>query len=58
MKDAIKDSGLSTTEINDIILYVIQPESQQSKILSKKNSEKKKATVNPDEAVALGAAIQ
>ena len=58
-KQALKDAGLSTSEINDVILVGGQtrmPKVQEAvKELFGKEPRK---DVNPDEAVALGAAIQ
>jgi molecular chaperone DnaK len=58
-KQALKDAGLSTSEINDVILVGGQtrmPKVQEAvKELFGKEPRK---DVNPDEAVAMGAAIQ
>jgi molecular chaperone DnaK len=58
-KQALKDAGLSTSEINDVILVGGQtrmPKVQEAvKNLFGKEPRK---DVNPDEAVAMGAAIQ
>jgi molecular chaperone DnaK len=58
-KQALKDAGLSTSEINDVILVGGQtrmPKVQEAvKTLFGKEPRK---DVNPDEAVAMGAAIQ
>lgn len=59
VKDAIKDSGFATSEIDEIILVGGSTRVPAVIKLVKDNFGKDpKATVNPDEAVALGAAIQ
>lgn len=59
VKDAIKDSWFSTSEINEIILVWGSTRVPAVIKLVKDNFGKEpKATVNPDEAVALWAAIQ
>ena len=56
---ALKDSGLSTSEINDVILVGGQTRMPlvQEKVKEFFGKESRK-DVNPDEAVAMGAAIQ
>lgn len=57
--DALKDSKLSKDEINDIILVGGSTRMPQvKKIVQDIFGKEPKATVNPDEAVAAGAAIQ
>lgn len=57
--DAIKDSKLSKSDINDIILVGGSTRMPQvKKIVQDIFGKEPKATVNPDEAVAAGAAIQ
>lgn len=57
--DAIKDSKLNKSDINDIILVGWSTRMPQvKKIVQEIFSKEPKATVNPDEAVAAGAAIQ
>ena len=57
--DALKDSKLSKSDLNDIILVGGSTRMPQvKKIVSDIFSKDPKATVNPDEAVAAGAAIQ
>ena len=59
VKNCIKDSGLSTSEINDIILVGWSTRVPAViKLVSDNFGKNPKATVNPDEAVALWAAIQ
>ena len=58
-KNALKDAGLSTSDINDVILVGGQtrmPKVQE--IVEKIFSQQARRDVNPDEAVAMGAAIQ
>ena len=57
-KIALKDAGLSTSDISDVILVggqsrmpLVQQKYKNSSVVSHKD-------VNPDEAVAMGAAIQ
>ncbi|WP_101759801.1 molecular chaperone DnaK [Oceanicoccus sp. KOV_DT_Chl] len=59
LKVALKDAGLSTSEINDVILVGGQTRMPlvQAKVAEFFGKEPRK-DVNPDEAVALGAAIQ
>ena len=58
-KIAIKDSGLSAAEINDVILVGGQTRMPKVQETVKKLFEKEpRKDVNPDEAVAVGAAIQ
>lgn len=57
--DALKDSKLSKSDINDIILVGGSTRMPQvKKIVQDIFGKEPKATVNPDEAVAAGAAIQ
>jgi len=58
-KTALKDAGLSTSEIDEVILVGGQTRMPmvQEKVKSFFNKEPRK-DVNPDEAVAIGAAIQ
>ncbi len=57
--DALKDSKLSKDEVNDIILVGWSTRMPQVvKIVNDIFGKEPKAAVNPDEAVALGAAIQ
>jgi molecular chaperone DnaK len=57
--DAIKDSKISKDEVHDIILVGGSTRMPQIKDIVKEIFGKEpKATVNPDEAVALGASIQ
>ncbi len=57
--DALKESKLSKDEINDIVLVGGSTRMPQVvKIVRDIFGKEPKATVNPDEAVALGAAIQ
>ncbi len=57
--DALKESKLSKDEINDIVLVGWSTRMPQVvKIVRDIFGKEPKATVNPDEAVALGAAIQ
>jgi len=57
--EALKDSKLSKSEINDIILVGWSTRMPQvKKIVQDIFGKEPKATVNPDEAVAAGAAIQ
>ncbi|HMY80832.1 MAG TPA: molecular chaperone DnaK [Candidatus Absconditabacterales bacterium] len=59
VKSCINDSGLKTSEIDEIVLVGGSTRVQSVIKLVKDNFGKEpKATVNPDEAVALGAAIQ
>ena len=58
-RTAISDAGLSTTDINDVILVGGQtrmPKVQEA--VEKLFSKEPRRDVNPDEAVAVGAAIQ
>lgn len=57
--DALKDSKISKSDINDIILVGGSTRMPQvKKIVQDIFGKEPKATVNPDEAVAAGAAIQ
>jgi molecular chaperone DnaK len=57
--DALKDSKLGKSEVNDIILVGGSTRMPQvKKIVQDIFGKEPKATVNPDEAVAAGAAIQ
>ena len=59
IQEALKDSKLSKDEVNDIILVGWSSRMPQvKKIVSDIFGKEPKASVNPDEAVALGAAIQ
>lgn len=59
IQEALKDSKLSKDEVNDIILVGWSSRMPQAKkIVSDIFGKEPKASVNPDEAVALGAAIQ
>lgn len=59
VKDCIRDSGLSPSEIDDIILVGGSTRVPAViKLVQDNFGKTPKATVNPDEAVALGAAIQ
>jgi molecular chaperone DnaK len=58
-KIAIKDAGLSTTEISDVIL--VGGQTRMPKVQEMVNDifgQEARRDVNPDEAVAMGAAIQ
>ncbi len=58
-KQALKDAGLSTSEINDVILVGGQtrmPKVQEA--VKEMFGKEPRKDVNPDEAVAMGAAIQ
>ena len=57
--DALKDSKLGKSEVNDVILVGGSTRMPQvKKIVQEIFGKEPKATVNPDEAVAAGAAIQ
>lgn len=59
IQEALKDSKLSKEEVSDIILVGWSTRMPQvKKIVSDIFGKEPKASVNPDEAVALGAAIQ
>ena len=56
-KKALKDAGLSAGEINDVIL--VGGMTRMPKVIEAvKNSKEPNRSVNPDEVVALGAAVQ
>ena len=58
-RTAISDAGLSTTDINDVILVGGQTRMPKVQVaVEKLFSKEPRRDVNPDEAVAVGAAIQ
>ena len=57
--DALKDAGLSTGEINEVLLVGGSTRlTLVQELVEKLFGKKPNATVNPDEAVAVGAAVQ
>ena len=57
-RQAMKDAGLTNSDIDEVILVGDQLVFQQYKKLSKEIGKEPNKGVNPDEVVAMGAAIQ